>query len=81
MLGGMFPLPRILYAMADDGLLFKCFGIVNQSTKTPIAATIISGVLSGIVAGIFDLTQLINMMSIGTLLAYTIVALCILILR
>lgn len=36
---------------------------------------------SGIVGGVFDLTQLIDMMSIGTLLAYTIVALCILILR
>lgn len=37
--------------------------------------------ITGIVSGIFNLTQLIDMMSIGTLLAYIIVAFCILVLR
>ncbi|XP_065206555.1 cationic amino acid transporter 2-like isoform X2 [Planococcus citri] len=81
LLGAIFPLPRILFAMADDGLLFSCFAEVNKFTKTPVKATLISGVLAGCVSCVFDLTQLIDMMSIGTLLAYTIVALCILILR
>ena len=36
---------------------------------------------TGIFAGLFDLTQLVNMMSIGTLLAYTVVAISITILR
>lgn len=81
MLGAMFPLPRVLYAMGKDGLIFKSLAKINTRTQTPIAATILSGLLSGFMAMIFNLQQLIDMMSIGTLLAYTIVAICVLILR
>lgn len=38
-------------------------------------------IITGILAAIFELSQLVNMMSIGTLLAYSIVACCVLILR
>ncbi|XP_055904152.1 cationic amino acid transporter 2-like [Eupeodes corollae] len=81
LLGAMFPLPRVLYAMGKDGIIFKSFAKVNAYTKTPLIATIISGTLSAIMALIFDLHQLIEMMSIGTLLAYAIVAICVLVLR
>ncbi|KAJ8917725.1 hypothetical protein NQ315_005174 [Exocentrus adspersus] len=81
MLGAMFPLPRVIYAMSSDGIVFKPLAKVNAWTKTPLFATIVSGLLSGIMAALFDLDQLIDMMSIGTLLAYTIVAVCVLILR
>ncbi|KAH1003340.1 hypothetical protein HUJ05_011264 [Dendroctonus ponderosae] len=81
MLGAMFPLPRVIYAMAKDGIVFKPLGRVHRWTQTPLVATILSGIFSGFMAMIFDLNQLIDMMSIGTLLAYTIVAVCVLILR
>lgn len=81
LLGSIFPLPRVLYAMGKDGILFKCFARVNNYTKTPLLASIISGFFSAIMALIFDLHQLIEMMSIGTLLAYAIVAICVLVLR
>ncbi|CAG9865154.1 unnamed protein product [Phyllotreta striolata] len=81
MLGAMFPLPRVLYAMSNDGIIFKQLSKVHKKTKTPIVATLISGLLSGIMAIMFDLDQLIDMMSIGTLMAYTIVAISVLLLR
>ncbi|XP_046620465.1 cationic amino acid transporter 3 [Neodiprion virginianus] len=81
MLGAMFPLPRVLYAMATDGIIFKFLGIVNSKTQTPLYGTMVSGLLSGFMTLIFNINQLIDMMSIGTLMAYAIVALCVLILR
>ncbi|KDR23201.1 High affinity cationic amino acid transporter 1 [Zootermopsis nevadensis] len=79
--GAMFPLPRIIYAMAMDGLIFRFLGQVHHHFKTPFYGTLIAGLLTGLMAAIFDLDQLVSMMSIGTLLAYTIVAACVLLLR
>lgn len=81
LLGAMFPLPRVLYAMGSDKIIYKFLSRVSPKTKTPLLATILSGILAAIMALIFDLHQLIDMMSIGTLLAYTIVAICVLVLR
>lgn len=81
LLGAMFPLPRIIYAMGSDGIIYKFLNRVSPYTQTPLTATIISGLFAAAMATIFAIHQLIEMMSIGTLLAYTIVAISVLILR
>lgn len=43
----MFPMPRIIYAMARDGLLWKKLAKVNKKSKMPVRATILSGLLAG----------------------------------
>lgn len=79
--GAMFPLPRIIYAMASDGVIFRFLGTVNARFRAPVVGTLLAGLLTGLMGALFDLTQLVKMMSIGTLLAYTIVAASVLLLR
>ncbi|XP_053211838.1 probable cationic amino acid transporter [Panonychus citri] len=81
MLGSMFPMPRVVYAMAKDGLIFRRFSSVWQPTGTPMIATVFFGICTAFASLLISLEVLVEMMSIGTLMAYTLVSTCVLLLR
>ncbi|XP_061904664.1 high affinity cationic amino acid transporter 1 isoform X2 [Entelurus aequoreus] len=66
------------YAVAVGSL---CALSTSPRTKTPLTATLTCGIRAAIMAFLFDLKDLVDLMSIGTLLAYTLVAACVLVLR
>ncbi|XP_069788771.1 cationic amino acid transporter 4 [Narcine bancroftii] len=81
LLSNLFSLPRIAYAMSEDGLLFKIFSQVNSRTKVPVIGIVVFGILMAVMALVFDLEALVQFLSIGTLLAYTFVAASVIVLR
>ncbi|XP_053200737.1 cationic amino acid transporter 2-like [Panonychus citri] len=81
LLGSLFPLPRVLFAMSSDGLIPSIFKSTVGAKKSPIFSTMFAGTFAGTMAALFTTDELTDMMSIGTLLAYTLVALSVLILR
>jgi len=81
LLGGIVPLPRVIWAMASDGLLFHFLSYTHPTYQTPFAATLFSGFIFAVMAAVFDLRVLMDFMSIGTLLAYTMVSACVILLR
>uniref|UniRef100_A0A671L1B0 High affinity cationic amino acid transporter 1-like n=1 Tax=Sinocyclocheilus anshuiensis TaxID=1608454 RepID=A0A671L1B0_9TELE len=50
LLGSMFPMPRVIWAMAEDGLLFKFLANISEKSKTPIMATVTSGIVADLTA-------------------------------
>jgi len=73
--------PRIFLQMAKDGLIFQVFGKVNEKSGVAVEGTIITGLASTAIALFFDLDALVNMISIGTLLAFTVVCSGVVIMR
>ncbi|KAK6942059.1 Amino acid/polyamine transporter I [Dillenia turbinata] len=81
LMGSILPQPRILMAMARDGLLPSFFSDINKRTQVPIKSTVATGIGSASLAFFMDVAQLAGMVSVGTLLAFTMVAISVLILR
>lgn len=73
--------PRIFFTMAKDGLLPEIFSRVHPKYQTPWLATIITGSVAMVIAGLFPIGLLGELVSIGTLLAFVIVCAGILVLR
>ncbi|HEX7114581.1 MAG TPA: amino acid permease [Steroidobacter sp.] len=72
---------RIFYAMGQDGLLPACFARVSPRTGTPQMSTIVTGVVAAIAAGFLPLTVLGELISMGTLLAFSVVCIGVIVLR
>jgi APA family basic amino acid/polyamine antiporter len=73
--------PRIFRAMAYDGLFPASFAYIHPKTGAPTTTTIITGVTSAIGAAFLPIDVLANLTSVGTLLAFLLVAVSVIILR
>jgi APA family basic amino acid/polyamine antiporter len=72
---------RIWFAMSRDGLLPKAFSRVHPKHKTPHVSTWVAGLVVGIPAGIWDIGTFADLANIGTLFAFIIVSLGVIVLR
>jgi APA family basic amino acid/polyamine antiporter len=73
--------PRIFYTMAKDGLLPPMFAKIHPKYGTPHITTLMTGLVCSIMAGFLPLNLLGELVSIGTLLAFTVVCIGIIVLR
>ncbi|MGC1107515.1 MAG: amino acid permease [Candidatus Acidiferrales bacterium] len=72
---------RIWFAMSRDGLLPAIFSRVHKAFRTPDFATWVAGFFVAIPAGIFNIGTLVDLSNIGTLFAFILVSIAVLILR
>jgi APA family basic amino acid/polyamine antiporter len=72
---------RVFFAMASDGLLWKSFAKIHSKYKTPHITTLLTGGFAAFFAGLFPIGLLGELVSIGTLLAFVIVCIGIVIMR
>jgi APA family basic amino acid/polyamine antiporter len=72
---------RVWFAMSRDGLLPKAFSTVHPKFRTPAFATWIAGFLVAIPAGLFDVGTFAEMSNIGTLFAFVLVSIGVMVLR
>jgi APA family basic amino acid/polyamine antiporter len=81
LLVGYFGQTRVFFAMSRDGLLPPFFSKLHKNFKTPINSIIIVGIIAMIIAAFFPITDIAELVNIGTLAAFIIVSASVLILR
>lgn len=77
----LYGMTRILFAMGRDGLLPARFAAVNPRTMTPVNNTVIVAIVASLLAALVPLASLADMVSIGTLTAFIVVSVGVIILR
>jgi APA family basic amino acid/polyamine antiporter len=73
--------PRIFFSMARDGLLPAWAARVHPRYRTPHVTTIITGIVVGVFAGVANINEVVELTNIGTLFAFVLVAVGVLVLR
>jgi APA family basic amino acid/polyamine antiporter len=73
--------PRILMAMSRDGLLGRTFSRIHPKYRTPHVTTILTGIFVAIFAAVANIDEIVQLTNIGTLFAFVLVCIGILILR
>jgi APA family basic amino acid/polyamine antiporter len=76
-----YGLTRVIFAMARDGLLPEFFNDVHEKTQTPVRVIVMCGVIMAIIAGLIPLGDLAELVNIGTLAAFVLVCLGVIVLR
>ncbi|OBK19402.1 amino acid permease [Mycobacterium asiaticum] len=77
----LYGMTRILFAMGRDGLLPKRFAAVNPQTMTPVNNTVLVAIVASVLAALVPLDSLADMVSIGTLTAFIVVSVGVIVLR
>ena len=77
----IIPQARIWLTMSDDGLLPKFFGAVHPRFHTPHVSTVLTGLLAATFGGLLPIGLLGELVSIGTLIAFIVVCIGVLVLR
>jgi APA family basic amino acid/polyamine antiporter len=81
MLVMLFGQSRIFFAMSRDGLLPTVFSELHPVTNAPAKAILLTGMITAFIAGLFPLTTVAELVNMGTLVAFSIVAFGVVILR
>lgn len=81
LLVGFFGQTRVFFAMSRDGLLPPFFSKLHKSFKTPINSIILVGIVASIIAAFFPITEIAELVNIGTLAAFIIVSASVIVLR
>ena len=74
-------LSRVIFAMSRDGLLPRWLSVTSEKRRTPVRIQIISGTVVALIAGLTDVGVLEEMINIGTLSAFVLVSVAVVVLR
>ncbi|MCR2828391.1 APC family permease, partial [Microbacterium sp. zg.Y909] len=77
----LFGQTRILYSIGRDGLIPKAFARVDPRTRTPVFSTVVVSAAVAVLAGLVPLTSLWDLVSMGTLVAFIVVSVGVMVLR
>lgn len=80
-ISSMYVVPRVLYSIASDGLIFKFFAIVERRTQVPLLSLFFGGSIAGLLALLINIQTLAEFTSLGYLLSYFTIGVDMMILR